>query len=68
LRPDVIVLSAHALEAHDQGSLYLTHPALVALYPPSRRLILPPRYQLCGGPALIAALDYLADALPRLGR
>ena len=28
----------------DQGALYLTHPALRALYPPERRIVLPTRY------------------------
>ena len=50
----------------DQGALYLTHPALQALYPPERRIALPERLSMCGGPALIAALDYLAEAMSRL--
>jgi hypothetical protein len=36
-----------------------------ALFPPSRRIALPTRYILCGGPAPIEALDYLADVLTR---
>jgi len=66
LHPDVIVLNNLAADAHDQGSYNLTHPALAALYPPERRLALPTRYTLCGGPALIAAFDYLAAMLTRL--
>jgi iron complex transport system substrate-binding protein len=66
MRPDLLVLSSAIEEPHDQGSLYLTHPALTALYPPQRRIILPARYTLCGGPALAAAFDYLADTLARL--
>ena len=66
LRPDLLILHGIYSEAHDQGAVYLTHPALAALYPPSRRLVLPERYTLCGGPALVAAFDYLADALGRL--
>ena len=50
----------------DQGWVYLTHPAVKALYPPSRRLILPSRYTLCGGPGLVAGLDHFADQLARL--
>jgi len=65
LRPDVLVLHAAVTEARDQGSLFLVHPGLTALYPPERRLILPRRFALCGGPALVAALDYLTAALSR---
>jgi iron complex transport system substrate-binding protein len=66
LRPDYLVM-ASAIETPDsQGALYLTHPALRALYPPQRRIILPTRYTLCGGPSLVAALDYLAGAVKEL--
>jgi iron complex transport system substrate-binding protein len=66
MRPDLLV-QHNILEApRDQGSVYLTHPALRALYPPARRIELPGRYTLCGGPALVAGLDHLADALTRL--
>jgi iron complex transport system substrate-binding protein len=65
LRPDVLVLHEPLTEAADQGALFLAHPALTALYPPARRLLLPRRFSLCGGPALVGALDYLAGALSR---
>ena len=68
LRPDVIVLKEQLREAYDQGALYLTHPALRALYPPERRIVLPTRFTLCGGPALVAAFDYLAAAMDRLSK
>jgi iron complex transport system substrate-binding protein len=67
LRPDVIVLNNAPAES-DQGSYNLSHPALNALYPPKRRIILPPRYTICGGPALVEALDYLAGLLTRLAQ
>jgi iron complex transport system substrate-binding protein len=67
LRPDVIVLSNTPTEG-DQGSYNLSHPALEALYPPQRRIILPPRYTICGGAALVAAFDYLAALLTRLAQ
>src|SRR5262249_56339650 len=54
MRPDLLVTSSLIEVPHDQGSLYLTHPAVRALYPPDRRIILPSRYTLCGGPALVA--------------
>jgi iron complex transport system substrate-binding protein len=65
LRPDVIVLNNLPRES-DQGSYNLSHPALAALYSPQRRIVLPPRYTICGGAALIEAFDYLAALLTRL--
>jgi iron complex transport system substrate-binding protein len=66
LHPDVIVLNNLPTGAKDQGSYNLSHPALDALYPPERRIILPPRYTICGGAALVEAFDYLAGLLARL--
>lgn len=68
LRPDFLVMSSFVEEAYGQGAVYLTHPALRALYPPARRIILPSRFTLCGGPSLVAALDYLTDVVKRLTR
>jgi iron complex transport system substrate-binding protein len=68
LRPDLLVLKDPPVEAGDQGALFFTHPAVRALYPPERRIALPSRYTLCGGPALVAALDYLADVLTALAQ
>jgi len=65
LRPDAIVLNNLPGES-DQGGYNLSHPALAALYPRERRIILPPRYTICGGAALSAAFDYLAAVLARL--
>jgi iron complex transport system substrate-binding protein len=66
LHPDVLVVS-NVLETPDgQGAVYLTHPALRELYPPARRVLLPGRYTLCGGPSLIAAFDYLTEVVTRL--
>jgi iron complex transport system substrate-binding protein len=67
LQPDAIVLSNPPTEA-DQGSYNLSHPALAALYPPERRIILPPRYTICGGAALVEAFDYLTALLTRLAQ
>jgi iron complex transport system substrate-binding protein len=63
LKPDLIFLKDPPRVPDDQGSLYFLHPALDALYPPQRRIALPERYTMCGGPALQAAFDYLADTL-----
>jgi iron complex transport system substrate-binding protein len=66
LRPDYLVLSTVIDTPNAQGALYLTHPALQALYPPERRIILPSRFTLCAGPSLVAAFDYLAGLMSRL--
>ena len=66
LRPDLVVLSAAQESARDEGSYNLSHPAFEALYPPQRRIVLPPRYTICGGAALVEAFDYLAALLARL--
>lgn len=66
LKPDLLFVKDPPVEASDQGALYITHPALETLYPPERRIALPTRYTMCGGPALVAAFDYLAEALARL--
>jgi iron complex transport system substrate-binding protein len=68
LRPDVIVLNSLQDTARDQGSYNLSHPALAAPYPPQRRIVLPPRYTICGGAALVAAFDYLTSLLTRLAQ
>jgi iron complex transport system substrate-binding protein len=66
LRPDYLVAESVSEAANGQGALYLSHPALRELYPPSRRILLPSRYTLCAGPGLVAALDYLAGVVTRL--
>jgi iron complex transport system substrate-binding protein len=66
MRPDLVFLKDPPVQPTDQGALYFLHPALRALYPPERRIALPERLSMCGGPALIAALDYLTEAMSRL--
>lgn len=66
LKPDLIFLKDPPSAATDQGAMFLVHPALRDLYPPERRIALPTRYTMCGGPALVAAFDYMADEIGRL--
>jgi len=61
--PDVLVLQDPPREAQDQGALFITHPALLARYGANKRIDLPERYTLCGGPPLLQGLDYLANAI-----
>lgn len=68
LRPDLVFLKDPPSAATDQGAMFLVHPALRDLYPPERRVALPTRYTMCGGPALVAAFDYMAEEIARLTR
>jgi iron complex transport system substrate-binding protein len=59
--PDYLLLpSGDAALAHDQGSAFMHHPALAAAVPPERRLTVPARLSLCGGPATPALIEALA--------
>lgn len=64
--PDVLVLQDAPQDAGDQGALFITHPALLARYGANRRIDLPSRYALCGGPPLLEGLNYLAKAIKTL--
>jgi iron complex transport system substrate-binding protein len=68
LRPDFLVMASLIPQEDGQGALYLTHPALRALYPAERRIELPSRYTLCAGPSLIGAFDYLTDVVTKLAK
>jgi iron complex transport system substrate-binding protein len=58
--PDYLLMGASDREAVDQGSAFLRHPALARAVPPERRLVLPDRLTICGGPATPDAIDALA--------
>ena len=58
--PDYLLLGDGARAAIDQGSALLWHPALTAVLPPERRLYLPDRLSICGGPATPPLIDALA--------
>jgi iron complex transport system substrate-binding protein len=68
LKPDLLLLSDGGEEAEDQGKAFLLHPALQRLYPPEKRIIIPERLTVCGGPMLADALDRLTSELARAGR
>jgi iron complex transport system substrate-binding protein len=65
-KPDYLVVDAAVIEPEDQGSALLAHPALAALYPPERRIVLPERLTVCGGPSLPQALDWLSGEVRRI--
>jgi iron complex transport system substrate-binding protein len=62
----VIVVAGLDRRAEDQGSALLAHPALAELYPPERRIAMPERLTVCGGPSLPAALETLAGEARRV--
>lgn len=64
--PDVLVLQDPPRAAGDQGALFITHPALLARYGENRRIDLPARTTLCGGPPLLQGLDFLTTAIKAL--
>jgi iron complex transport system substrate-binding protein len=66
VKADALVLFDPSARAADQGAALLRHPALADAYPPERRVILPGRLIVCGGPALPMAIEALADGLKQL--
>lgn len=64
--PDLLVVSSASMRAEDQGTALLAHPALAALYPAERRIVLPERFTVCGGPSLPEAYDWLAKEVSRV--
>ncbi len=66
LRPDALLISRTDDKAEDQGRAMLLHPALAALFPPDRRIVMPEALTVCGGPMLVEAMQRLAGELERL--
>jgi iron complex transport system substrate-binding protein len=68
LKPDFLLVSDGGDFAEDEGRAFLLHPALERFYPSSRRIVIPERLTVCGGPMLSEALDRLASELERVER
>jgi iron complex transport system substrate-binding protein len=64
--PDYLVVPEPDSGAVGQSMAMLTHPAMMALFPPARRILLPDRLTYCGGPSLPEALRWLASELERV--
>jgi iron complex transport system substrate-binding protein len=58
--PDYALMDEVGGRSIDNGSALLVHPALLDAIPAQRRLTLPSRLAICGGPATPAAIDALA--------
>lgn len=63
--PDYLLVGERGRDAVDQGSALLLHPALAVAVPPERRLTIPSRLTICGGPATPHAIDALAAEVRR---
>ncbi|MGY3602882.1 MULTISPECIES: ABC transporter substrate-binding protein [unclassified Bradyrhizobium] len=68
LRPDLLLVSDSGDFAEDEGEAFLLHPALERFYPPSKRLVIPEKLTVCGGPMLSEALERLVSELGRVAR
>jgi iron complex transport system substrate-binding protein len=68
LKPDLILVSDDSGFAEDEGSALLLHPALERFYPATKRIVIPERLTVCGGPMLSEAMDRLASELERVDR
>jgi iron complex transport system substrate-binding protein len=66
LRPDALLITQQDDHAEDQGRAMLLHPAITALFPPERRIVIPESLTICGGPMLAEAANRLADQLAGL--
>lgn len=62
-RPDFLIVSDLDDGAEDQGQAFLQHPALARLYPAAKRLVLPDRLTLCGGPSTPELIARLAGEI-----
>ena len=66
LKPDFLLVSDAGDFAEDEGRAFMLHPALERFYPATKRLVIPERLTVCGGPRLSEALDRLASELERV--
>ncbi len=66
LKPDLLLVSDNGDVAEDEGQAFLLHPALEKFYPASKRIALPERMTVCGGPMLAEALKKLTVELDRV--
>jgi iron complex transport system substrate-binding protein len=66
LKPDALLISRDHGAAEDQGQAMLLHPAIQAMFPPERRIVVPEALTICGGPMLADAMDRLAEEIRRL--
>jgi iron complex transport system substrate-binding protein len=66
LRPDALVMFDNYAQPQDQGAAMLFHPAVEALYPAAKRIVIPGNQIVCGGPSLPLLLRSIAAEVQRL--
>jgi iron complex transport system substrate-binding protein len=67
-RPDFLLVESERDFAEDQGVALLMHPVIEKLYPRGKRLLMPEKLTVCGGPMLAEALDRLTAEIEWVGR
>lgn len=65
-KPDLLLVTGTDGVVEDQGRALLLHPALARLYPPEKRIVVPERLTVCGGPEIAEALDRLTSEIERV--
>ena len=58
--PDYLLVDEDAGTAVDNGTALFSHPALVNAVPLARRLVVPGKLTICGGPSTPGMIDALA--------
>ncbi|MCG7394781.1 ABC transporter substrate-binding protein [Microvirga sp. ACRRW] len=58
--PDYLLVDEDARTTVDNGTALFSHPALVNAVPFARRLVVPSKLTICGGPSTPAAIEALA--------
>ena len=67
-RPDVLLVTDSSPMVEDMGIAMLRHPALNTVFDEKRRIGIPTRLSLCGGPQTPALIRHLSQALGLAGR
>jgi len=67
-RPDVLLVTDSSPMVEDMGIALLRHPALNTVFDEKRRIGIPTRLSLCGGPQTPALIRHLSQALGLAGR
>lgn len=68
LKPDALLFTRAEIRAEDQGQAMLLHPAIGRMFPPEKRISIPERLTVCGGPMLTEAMQQLAREIRRIAR
>ena len=67
-RPDLLLVTDSSPMVEDMGIALLRHPALNTVFDEKRRIGIPTRLSLCGGPQTPALIRHLSQALGLAGR